>query len=133
MNRIGYVKTFIAGMVFPGTVLPFVLLTIWYLGRINILETLPVYLVPIVWGIWNILYVAIGNHCPIKRENLRLLVTGATLGFLIASIGVFLFDVIDVLFSVRGFITYVPLFMAPLIYAILWRYVVKYINKEVVK
>ncbi|MBK5190872.1 MAG: hypothetical protein JJE19_05195 [Methanosarcinales archaeon] len=123
-----YLKAFIAGLTFPATVFPLVLLALWSAGKIAILEILPIYLAPLIWGVWNVLYFAVGKRCPVKNQNLRLWVTGAVLGFLLALCVVFVFKAPSVLFGITGYLQYVPLAMITIIYSILWRYVVKYFN-----
>ena len=59
--------------------------------------------------------------------NMRLLVTGAVLGLLVALCGVFWLD-LPTLLGMPSTIRYLPLFIAPIIYAILWRYGVKPLN-----
>jgi len=123
-----YLKAFIAGLAFPAALLPVPLFVLSLSGKINILEIMPIYLVPWVWGIWNVLYFVVGEKCPVKKPNLRLWITGFTLGFLLALLVVFVFRLPPLVFGVKGCWQYFPLIVIPLVYSVLWRYVVKYLN-----
>jgi len=125
-----YLKAFIAGLALPATFLPAGIFVILFLGKINILEIAPVYILPWIWGIWNVLYFSIGERCPIKNQNLRLWATGATLGFLLALFVVFV-KAPALLFGLEECWQYFPLIVMPLVYSIVWRYVVKHLNSLV--
>jgi len=123
-------KAFMAGVALPVIVCPFILLTLIKTGNINILENTPLYFVPLLWGIWNMLLVGIGDKCPIKNLNYRELVHGGTLGFILALLGLFVFNVDMALFGTAQ-PAYWVLIAAPIVYAIVWRYVVHPLNKMV--
>ncbi len=126
-----YLKAFIAGLIFPAALLPVVIFVISLSGKMDILEIAPIYMTPWIWGIWNVLYFSIGERCPIKKPNLRLWTTGASLGFLLALFVVFVFKVPALLLGLKGCWQYFPLIVMPLVYSILWRYVVKHLNSLV--
>lgn len=126
-----YLKAFIAGLALPAALLPVVIFVISLLGKINILEIVPIYVIPWIWGVWNVLYFTIGEKCPIKKPNLRLWITGATLGFLLALVVVFGFKAPALLFGLTGYCQYLPLIAIPLVYSILWRFIVKHLNSLV--
>ena len=118
-------------MTTPAILLPFVLLTLSLTNNIRFIELIPIYLIPILWGAWNVMYFDIGQKCLIKKQNYRLFVTGASLGFIIAILAVFRFNILYSLFNLTGPITYLPLVCVPLLYGLVWRYCVKYINSVV--
>jgi hypothetical protein len=122
-----YLKAFIAGLAFPAIILPFVLLILNLVGKLDILGALPVYLLPLIWGVWNVFYFKIEKRCPIKCENCRLFASGACLGLLVAFLAVFVFKA-PTLLGFTGAAVYAPLVIIPAVYAILWRYIVKYFN-----
>jgi hypothetical protein len=122
-----YLKAFIAGLAFPATVFPIIYSVILSVEALSPLRMLPLYFIPLAWGIWNVLYFAVGKRCPIKNQNYRLWATGAILGFLLALFVVFIFR-IPILFGFSGIVQYAPLIMITIIYSIIWRYVVKYLN-----
>ena len=53
--------------------------------------------------------------------------TGASLGFLASLFVVFVFRATELL-GLSGFVKYFPLVMMPLVWGLLWRYVVKHLN-----
>ncbi len=73
------------------------------------------------------LYFTIFRQFLHTNLNLRLLITGALLGFVIAAEGIFRAD-IPALIGLIGNFRYFPLVAGPIIYGILWRYFVKHLN-----
>jgi len=122
-----YLKAFIAGLAFPATIFPIIYFIISSVEGLAVLRTLPIYFVPLAWGVWNVIYFAVGKKCPIVKQNLRLYAHGAILGFIAALLVVFAFK-IPLLLGATGSFIYAPLVVAPAIYSILWRYFVKYLN-----
>ena len=126
-----YVKAFIAGLAFPATVFP-ILYSGVYLGGQGEVRTVPVQFfplfIPLVFGLWNDLYFLIGKRCPVRDRNVRLWAHGGILGFLAAVFGVFVIGIPALLFNVTGGIQYLPLVVVPIVYGLIWRYVVKYLN-----
>lgn len=128
------VKAFIAGMALPAFVIPIVYAFMFFQVRNpiarNALLFLPMFL-PLAWGLANTLFVKLHNEAAGKNANNGLTITGACLGFLIAVFGVFIVRVPAVVFGKTDAWQYAPLIIVPIIYAILFRYVVKYLNKLV--
>lgn len=122
-----YIKMFVAGIIFPSILLPFLLLIALGFGKSQI-YTLPLlHFIPIIWGIWNVLYFTVFlEHLP-KNSTLRLLITGAVLGLLVALYGVFVLD-IPALVGLPPSLTYLPLIGAPILYAICWLFIVNPLN-----
>ena len=126
-----YIKIFIAGLAFPAAVLPFVysllILSGHSAGEMFPLQFIPHFL-PIIFGLWNMLYFAIGEKCPIKKKSTRLWVWGALLGFIAALCGVFMIGLPELLFGLTGALQYLPLIIIPILYGFIWRYIVSAIN-----
>jgi len=59
------------------------------------------------------------------------LVHGGTLGFLIALVGLYVFNIDMALFGIALPQAYWMLIVAPIVYALIWRYVVHPLNKVV--
>jgi hypothetical protein len=121
-----YLRAFIAGIVLPTLLLPIPLYTMLALGKTQVLAPF-IHVIPLLWGIWNILYFALFIKIFPWDLNVRLLLTGAILGLLVALYGVFCLN----LPAILGFpsqIYYLPLVVGPIVYAILWRFVVKPLN-----
>ncbi len=130
-----HIKAFIAGLAFPATLFPFVY-SVFYMSGLQSLRIHPKLqfaplFVPLIFGFWNVLYFMLGARCLGKNQNARLLVTGACLGFLLADIGVFGLKVPGLLFGWSDARQYLPLIAAPILYALIWRYIVKFLNELV--
>ena len=127
-----HIKAFIAGLAFPATLLPIVY-SVFYVSGLQSLRTYPLQFAPLfaplIFGFWNVLYFMIGARCLGKNQNARLLATGACLGFLLADIGVFGLKLPGLLFGWSDARQYLPLIGAPILYALIWRYIVKYLNE----
>jgi hypothetical protein len=126
-----YLKVFIAGLAFPATILPFIYSSLFLSGHnavINIpVQFIPHYL-PIIFGLWNMLYFAIGEKCPIKNKYRRLLAWGALLGLIATLIGIFIIGLPELLYGLTGPLQYLPLIVVPIFYGLIWRYVVSSLN-----
>ncbi len=131
MNSKRIVKAFIAGLTLPAVVLP-IMYTLLYFNVRNIftqhaLQFIPMFL-PLAWGVANLVFAHLNKETHTKGANSGLVITGACLGFLVAVFGVFIAHVPSILFG-KGQYQYLPLLIVPVVYAILFRYVVKWFNK----
>lgn len=122
-----YFRAFISGLVIPSIILPFVLFIALSLGKSQVLAIPFLHFIPLIWGIWNILYFAFIKDILPGELNLRLLITGAVLGFLIAFYGVFWLNLPEII-GLPNQIKYLPILIAPILYAILWKFCVKPLN-----
>lgn len=122
-----YIRPFVSGLALPATFLPLAILILWATGKTDVILMPSIHFIPIIWGLWNVIYFALfRNLFPINLD-LRLFLTGAILGFLIALYGVFYLQ----LPTIIGFpenVYYIPLIALPIVYAILWRFIVKPLN-----
>lgn len=123
-----YLKMFIAGMALPSFVLPFVLSFAWFNQKNEFFTHLFQYYIPLIWGVWNILYFTCFQKLMPGNENTKLLLTGGLLGLLIAIYGVFWTHMPNML-GLTGSLQYAPLIIAPLLYALAWLYIVDPLNK----
>ena len=121
------IRAFIAGIVFPSTLLPVALYLLMSLGRTGVLAVPSIHLIPLLWGIWNVLYFAFLRHVLPTNLDLRLFLTGAILGFFVAIFGVFWLKLPAILAFPEN-VYYAPLLILPVLYGILWRFIVKPIN-----
>jgi hypothetical protein len=122
-----YIKIFIAGIAFPSTLLPCLLLIAWILGKIQIFTIPFLHFIPVIWGIWNILYFSLFAKILSGNLIVKLLITGAVLGFLIAIYGIFVAE-IPQLVGFSSSWTYFPLIAAPIVYALFWVFIVNPLN-----
>lgn len=123
-----YIKMFIAGLTFPSVLLPCMLLMAWAFGKTQIFTIPFLHFIPVIWGIWNILYFTCFLKVLPQNSTVRLLITGAVLGFLIAAYGVFVVN-IPKLMGLPVSFTYLPLIFAPVLYAIFWLFIVRPLNR----
>lgn len=122
-----YLKMFIAGLAFPSTLLPFLLLAAWNAGNTQMFTVPFLHFIPIAWGIWNVLYFVVFTKILPWNRTIKLLVTGAALGLLIALYGVFVADIPHLMGVVKP-LAYLPLIVAPIIYALFWLFIVNPLN-----
>lgn len=123
------VRAFISGIALPSVLIP---IFFYFSVHINkeMLEIPFIHIIPILWGFWNVLYFAIFKSFFPGDEDLKIIISGALLGFIIAIILIFWYHVPERL-GLSGNTIYFPLLVAPILYAIIWRLVVKPLNKLV--
>ncbi len=123
-----YIKMFIAGMIVPAVILPLLLFLAVLLGRSQILGIPFLHFIPLIWGVWNILYFTLFTKMLPEYPKTRLLLAGGVLGFLIAAYGVVWLNIPALLGFPKSFY-YLPLLLGPILYALLWLFVVKPLNR----
>lgn len=123
-----YLRAFIAGLVLPSVIVPLGILSALTVHKPQLLENPFVHFIPIIWGIWNILFFAYFNRVLPGNLNTRLIITGAILGLLVAACGIFWVGIPDII-GLTNQLRYLPLILGPVLYAILWRYIVKPLNE----
>lgn len=121
-------KMFISGMAFPSFIIPFLLLLAWQTGRSQLLTNPLVHFIPLIWGIWNILYFAFFSKILPGNSRSKLMFTGGILGLLITILGVFWLN-IPAQIGLPKSLTYLPLILGPIAYAIFWSLLVGPLNK----
>jgi len=122
------IKAFMVGIFFPTLIIPFALLILNCLGFQNVTFVIFVHFIPILWGIWNVLYFWICRHFLPADEMASGILTGGFLGLLVALIAVFCIDLPES-FGLEGGIQYIPLVVAPILYAIFWVLIVTPLNR----
>jgi hypothetical protein len=123
-----HLKAFIAGIALPSFILPFFLLIAFIMGKPQLLGIPFLHFIPMIWGIWNVLYFIFFINILPKEPDFRLLLTGGTLGLLIGLIGVFCLGIPN-LMGLSAELHFLPLVVAPIVYAILWLFILKPLNK----
>lgn len=121
-------RAFIAAIAFPSTILPIFLCLAVYYQREELLSVVFVHIIPLIWGIWNVLYFAVCKEKLPGEENTKLLITGASLGLFVAIIGVFWAGIPSII-GLSGNAEYLPLVGVPIVYALLWKFVVDPLNE----
>jgi hypothetical protein len=124
-----YFRAFIAGLVVPSIILPFGLTALYLLGKQQVTTNPYIHFLPLVWGIWNVLYFLVFKWILyVVRVDFRMYFVGGLLGLLVAVAAIFWFDLPSVM-GMQHYLRYAPLVAAPVIYAIIWRFLVKPLNE----
>jgi hypothetical protein len=144
MNHHSYLRAYLAGVFIPTLVLPF-MLTAFIVLRLVLRIPVPIErglvfpmaLVPLGWGLWNVLWLA--SH---ERTHLAIGVHGALLPFLLLpcgtivarSLGVLRLGAAGVIWFQACSIPYVffiavGLLVAVAVYYLAWKYIVGFVNR----
>lgn len=131
MNPHKYLRAYMAGLVLPTLALPVAVL-VFLINRyvyhdlfpVERLMIFPLALVPLLWGLWNVLYVA--SH---SRTHLSIGIHGAILPFILGPLGMLLTAALQ--FEIPHFASRIFPIIAPvvlIVYYLLWKYVVHFFN-----
>ena len=134
MNQHKYLRAYMAGIVVP-TIVLVMGVTAFCIARyaydfpvpLERLMIFPMAVVPNLWGLWNMLFVA--SH---SRTHLSIGFHGALLPFLLGPLGIVLTGLLN--FSIPGFARHALPILAPLsliVYYLAWKYVVGSLNRVV--
>ena len=130
-----FLKAFLAGMAFPAVFMPIAYTFLYMFGPYGILRShslqfIPMF-VPIVWGIANVVYIQLSEGLTGQKLNTALWITGVILGFLVAVLGVFVLQIPALVLGLSHGYEYIPLVLLPFIYGVVFRYIVKWVNKTI--
>jgi hypothetical protein len=131
MNKHTYLRAYMAGIVTP-TIFFLVIATVFYMWRyvydvpvpIERVLIFPMAVVPNLWGLWNILFIA--SH---ERTHLSIGVHGALLPFVLGPLGILLTHALDfpaVPYAGRIFPIAAPIGL--IAYYLVWKYLVSFLN-----
>jgi len=145
MKEHTYVRAYLAGIATP-TVFLLVVMTVYAVLRyvynfpvpVERVIVFPMAVVPNLWGLWNVLYVAAGSRYPMSIG-----LHGALLPILLAPLGIFFASLLD--FHVlmhnggisahdvaRGISTLIAASLLGLsLYYLAWKYLVAFLNRVV--
>jgi hypothetical protein len=134
MDQHKYLRAYMAGIVVP-TIVVVIGVTVFCVARyaydfpvpLERIMIFPMTVVPNLWGLWNVLFVAMR---PRWQHPIGL--HGALLPFLLAPLGIVLTHLLD--FSIPGFATRIFPIAAPLaliVYYLAWKYLVGSLNRIV--
>ena len=132
MNQHTYIRAYLAGIAVP-TVFLLVVMSGYTVFRyaynfpvpLERVIVFPMAVVPNLWGLWNILFVAFR-----ERLHLSIGLTGALLPFLLAPLGMVLTGLLN--FQVPSFVAHVfPIaaLLMPIAYYLAWKYLVAFLNR----
>lgn len=132
MARRKLIKAFIAGMALPAVFLPIAYTILFFAEHYSVqqqpLQFIPMYL-PVIWGIANAVFIKLHDNKSKNNVNLGLWVTGTVLGFLVAIFGVYVINLPTMIFGELHGFEFAPLVIVPIVYGLLFRHVVKWLNK----
>ncbi|MGA2167044.1 MAG: hypothetical protein ABSG62_02460 [Terracidiphilus sp.] len=143
MNNHPYLRAYLTGIFVPTFILP-LLLTVFIVARIVLKLPIPIEqglvfpmaLVPVLWGLWNMLYLCTNarTHLPIGLHGailpLLLMPAGALLGSCLGVLaigphGVTWFQACEIPYTLIA-----PCFLAALAgYYLVWKYIVGFVNR----
>ncbi|HEX3118162.1 MAG TPA: hypothetical protein VHP80_03640 [Candidatus Acidoferrum sp.] len=132
MNQHTYLRAYMAGIVVP-TIFLLLVATGFTIARyvynipvpIERVIVFPMAVVPNLWGLWNILFVA--SH---QRTHLPIGVHGALLPLILAPLGILMTVLLN--FTIPGFATHIFPVAAPvalIAYYLVWKYFVASLNE----
>jgi hypothetical protein len=132
MNQHPYLRAYMAGIVAP-TVFLLVVATAFTMMRyvfnvpvpIERVIVFPMAVVPNLWGLWNMLFVALRG-----RLHLSIGLHGALLPILLVPLGVALAGFLE--FSIPSFVLHVFPILVPIgliVYYLAWKYIVSFLNR----
>ena len=122
-----YLKAFIAGIVIPATVLQIATIFEFFFGWPPIKQSYFFHQLPIVWAIWNVLYVGCCVKVWPSNKFLSYLIHGAVLGLILLVPAFFL--AIPHALGFSGDAEYIPVIIVPVIYALIWAFGVRPLNR----
>ena len=131
MNKHTYLRAYMAGIMIPTPFL-LVVVTVFCIGRyvynvpvpIERVIMFPMAVVPNLWGLWNLLYIAL-----LSRRNFPIGAHGAILPFLFAPTGYLAARLLD--FPIPGFILHAFPFaflVGVIVYYLAWKHLVGFLN-----
>jgi hypothetical protein len=125
-----FIKAMLAGMGFPSLVLPLIYTVLYIydptLIQANPLQFIPMF-IPIIFGITNVIQLSM-DASHVKNPNTRLWAVGICLGLIVAIIGVFILKLPALVFGLGHGLQYFPLIFLPILYGVIFRYIVKSFN-----
>jgi hypothetical protein len=131
MNKHTYLRAYMAGIMTP-TIFFLVVATAYYMWRyvynvpvpVERVLIFPMAVVPNLWGLWNVLFVA--SH---ERTHLPIGIHGALLPFILAPLGILMTHALDfpaLPYATRFFPIAAP--TALIAYYLVWKYLVSFLN-----
>ncbi|MBU0580158.1 MAG: hypothetical protein KKA19_03185 [Candidatus Margulisbacteria bacterium] len=124
-------QAFISGFIGPALIFILFIALFMPAGSSFFIRVYPAYLLPIVWGLWNVLYYYFGRHAVILK---KLGVWGAVLGLVTSLSGIFFFNTLAFYKQyITASVTLENVILIEIIiYFILWEVVIRYLNKVLI-
>jgi len=128
-----YLRAFFVGSSFPVLIWPFLYLGLSFTFNPTApfaMGIVPITL-PIVLGIANMIYVFTEEKWSSDFGNKRLWIFGAVYGLLLSLYANFVSNLPRDLFLLTGPVQYLTIPFAIVVYSLIWRFIIKYLNKVV--
>lgn len=126
------IKLLMAGMLFPAVFLPLAY-SGFYLAESDVVRAHPLQFIPmfipLLFGLANIIRAHLQKGQGKKEDTNGYFVTGIVLGLLVAYVGINYLRVPSLLFGLTGCNVYLPFIFIPVIYALIFRFIVRRLNQ----
>ena len=122
-----YLKAFIAGIVIPATILQIAVLLEYIIRWPPVQKSLFFHQLPLIWAVWNVAYAAYFVKILPGNKTVSYLLHGAILGLLLL-IPAFILAIPKAL-GFTGSAEYFPIGLVPIVYALIWAYGVRPLNR----
>lgn len=121
-----FTTQFVSGMAFPAIFMPLAYTMLYTIRGETLTEASMQFLamyVPLSFGLTNSICISFSS-----ASNMMLAIFGAVLGLIIASLGIFVLDIPAIVFNIKSNFEYFPLIIHPILFALIFRYIVKWFN-----
>ncbi len=116
-------------MILPAVISPFVISFFILQNELIAVQKLPfIFFGPILWGLWNVLFLTTKKKVPIQDRNVKIGVYGAVYGLLTVLINALYFEFTSIIPSFSdSFIIWAVIFY-PIVLFFAWKYIVNALN-----
>ena len=124
-----YFKAFVAGMILPAVIMPFLIAYFVLQGEASAIGKLPLlYFGALLWGVWNVVFVITRKHVPIVDRNVKLGAYGVVYGLISFLFNSLLFEFTSVIPSFSDAFIIWAIIGYPILLYFAWKYVVNAFN-----
>jgi len=124
-----FFKAFVAGMILPAVIAPFLMAFLVLKGEGVALASLPfLYFGPLTWGLWNVLFFVTKQKVPINNRNHKIGIYGAVYGLITALINTLGFEFTSKITILPESMIFLSIVVYPVILYFAWKYVVNAAN-----
>ena len=122
-------KAFLAGLIVPAIASPIIIGFLVIQGEVQSIAQLPfIYLGPLLWGVWNILFEQVRNSIPLNDRANKLGAFGALYGLLSALINSFFFEFTTAISILSDSLIVLAIVGYPVLLFFVWKHVVHVLN-----
>ncbi len=124
-----YFRAFVAGMLLPAVLAPFLIAFLVLKGEGAAVASLPfLYFGPLLWGLWNMVFFATKQMVPINNRNVKIGVYGAVYGLASALINTLGFEFTSKINAFPESMIFFSIVLYPIILYVVWKYVINALN-----